>query len=76
MFKNLTVFSYERTIKEAIGFYLAYLFFSMILGIITAGTLGIFINSSNSFNFGLKVGNFVAVIFSSAISFLIVKEKN
>ena len=34
MFNNLTDFSYKRNLKEAIGFYLAYLFLAIILAII------------------------------------------
>ncbi len=75
MFKNLTSFGYQRSITEAVGFYLAYLLLLMIaaggLAIMLAAAMG----QSDNFNFGLIVGNILAIIASSGISFMILKEK-
>ena len=74
MFKNLTSFGYQRSTKEAIGFYLAYLVLVMIVGAVLGGTLGVAMQN-DTFDFGLRVGNVIAVIVSSGVSFLILKEK-
>lgn len=71
MFKNLTDFSYKRNLKEAIGFYLAYLLLGVILGGI-AGALFV----SQGFNQGVRVGTIVSIILSLVISGLLLKEKN
>ena len=47
----------------------------MITGGLVAGTLGMIIQN-NTYDFGLRVGNIIAVITSSGVSFLILKEKN
>jgi len=74
MFKNLTRFGYQRSTKEVFGFYLAYLVLIIIVGAVLAGTLGVAMQN-NTFDFGLRVGNVMAVIVSSGVSFLILKEK-
>jgi len=75
MFKNLTSFGYQRSTKEAIGFYMAYIVLILIVGAVSAGTLGVAMQQNDSIDFGLRVGRVVAVIVSSGISFLILKEK-
>lgn len=74
MFKNLTDFGYKRNIKEAVGFYMAYLVLVMLVGGILGGILGV-VMQNNTFGFGLKVGNVIGVITSLGVSFLILKEK-
>jgi len=75
MFKHLTNFSYKRNAKEAIGFYIAYLVLIMIVGALLASALGIVMDTSDSFTFGLKVGNVTAIIITTVVAFLILKEK-
>jgi len=79
MFKHLANFSYKRNKKEAIGFYIAYLVLTMLVGVLLAGTLGIFFergaSAANGFNFGFEIGSITAVIVSVGVSFLILKEK-
>jgi hypothetical protein len=74
MFKNLTNFSYKRTVKEALGFYLAYLFLIMILGGLVGGFLGM-IEKDGGFDLGVRIGTTFAVIFSVSLSFLILGKK-
>jgi hypothetical protein len=74
MFNNLTDFGYQRSTKEAIGFYIAYLFLIIILGLILAFGLGS-IMQKDAYNFGLIIGNVVAIVVSLGVSFLILKEK-
>ena len=74
MFKNLTSLGYQRSTKEAFGFYLAYLVLIMIVGAMLAGTLGVAMQN-NTFDFGLRVGSVIAAIASTGVSFFILKEK-
>ena len=74
MFKNLTNFGYQRDMKEALGFYIAYLILLMLVSGVSAGILGL-AAGHGSFSFGLQVGAVVAVIISLAISFWVLKEK-
>ena len=41
MFKNLTEFSFKRTWKEALGFYLAYFFLGMMIAFFVGALMGI-----------------------------------
>ena len=74
IFKNLTDFGYQRSTKEAIGFYIAYLFLIIIFGALIGFGLGS-IMQNDTYGFGLRVGNIIAVVVSLGISFLILKEK-
>jgi hypothetical protein len=75
MFKELTNFGYQRSAKEAFGFYIAYLssimFFCGILGTIVEIT----VKNSIAYLIGLKIGIIIAVIVSIGLSFFILKEK-
>ncbi|HPW89969.1 MAG TPA: hypothetical protein PLJ40_00930 [Paludibacteraceae bacterium] len=75
MFKKLTDFGYQRTTKEAIGFYLAYLLMVMVVAGVLAAILGVIVQSNDTFNLGVKIGTTVAIIASLGISFWILKEK-
>lgn len=75
MFKNLTNFAYKRDIKEAIGFYLAYLFLIILLATLFGGLMGL-LADLDSFKFGMSVGNIVAIVMAIGISILILKKKN
>jgi hypothetical protein len=74
MFKHLTELSYTRSIKEAIGFYLAYLLLIIIAGAI-AGFLFGGINSVNSFYAGIDIGTIISVIASLILTYLIFMAK-
>jgi hypothetical protein len=77
IFNNLTEFGYQRSTKEAIGFYIAYFFLLIIIGALLALVLGSTIqNATYAYGYGLIIGNIVAIIASLVISFLILKEKN
>lgn len=75
MFKNLTDFAYKRKVKEAIGFYLAYLFLIILLSGLFGGLMGLLTGQDN-FEFGMRVGNIVAIVVVLGISVLILKKKN
>jgi hypothetical protein len=80
MFKNLFDFMYQRTVKEAIGFYIAYLLLILISGVILGGTLSGFFVTEDTFeagyDFGLKLGIIFAVLACLYVSIsLVVKKK-
>ena len=61
MFTNLMNFGYQRTTKQALGFYLAYFIVVILLGALSRGLAGI-IAGDHSFDMGVKVGTFTASI--------------
>ena len=78
MFKDLLLFEKERTPKEALGFYLAYLLLAALLG----GLLSYLVvphDPSMTFEEGLQagfvVGQYWAVISCLALSFMILYKK-
>ena len=75
MFSNLTDFSVKRTIKQAIGFYIAYLILIALSGGLIGSFIGLITRNGN-FDTGLTMGTYAAVIFSVVISFAIVYKKN
>jgi len=74
MFKNLTDFSYKRSGKEALGFYVGYLILIVVVGAIFGGILGLALGEE-SFEIGLRVGNIIAILASLVLSFLILSKK-
>lgn len=75
MFKNLINFSYKRSKKEAIGFYLAYLLL-VIVSSMLFNSMTVLIVNNNSFEFGLRLGTITAIVASVLISCLILYKKN
>lgn len=79
MFKNLTNMQQVRTPREALGFYIAYLFLIILVGMLASLVIASFLmtdGESARFETGLNVGALVATIFSVGLTFLILKEKN
>ncbi|MEK7542163.1 MAG: hypothetical protein AAB524_00505 [Patescibacteria group bacterium] len=77
MFRHLTDFGYKRILKEAIGFYIAYLLISILFAALLGGILGVIIGEEKAaFETALKIGNIVAVVAVLILSFLILKAKN
>lgn len=74
MFKNLTDYGYQRNAKEAIGFYLAYLFLIIFSCGMLGGLIGM-ITQSGDFSLGVRVGTIMAIMAAVVLSFLILKEK-
>ena len=72
MFKNLANFKRKRTVKEAVGFYLAFLLIGILLGVL-AGSIGGILTGGNSLSF--QLGNIGAIIFCLTLSFLILQKK-
>lgn len=83
MFKKLTDFSYQRTWKEALIFYIVWLLIIVIssglisgIGIGVLSIVGLKFLPEESFQLGAKIGNLVAVVGCLFISFIILKKKN
>lgn len=74
MFSNLTDLSYTRNFKQAVGFYIAYLILIVIAAALLGGLFGV-VAGNNSFDAGVNVGTYLAVIFSVTISFAILYKK-
>lgn len=78
MFKNLFKLDYKRTKLEALGFYLAYFLFGIILAGMLSGISLILCNVKtyeNSISIGRQAGQIVAIIYTFLFAFLIVKAK-
>jgi len=78
MFKKLTDFSYTRSGKEALGFYLAYFVFAILASMVVSGIFSILvpIRFGEAYYTGVRVGTFVSVLSSLTIAYLIVVKKN
>lgn len=74
MFKKLTDFSYKRTKVQALGFYIAYFVLTVIVSGLVGGILGLVIPNP-SFESGVRIGTFIAIIFSVGLSFFVLKKK-
>ncbi len=74
MFRRLTDFGHQRTLVEAIGFYLVY----FILGIIVAAMLGALagpLTGTAGFEGGMLIGTVFAVVACPVLSFAILAKK-
>ncbi|TGL31350.1 hypothetical protein EHQ52_15545 [Leptospira koniambonensis] len=83
MFKKISDFAYQRSWKEAIVFYIVWLLIviissGLISGIVTglAKLVGFEFLPEDSFQAGVKIGNFIAVVSCLFLSFIILKKKN
>jgi hypothetical protein len=78
MFSNLGDFGAERSVAQAIGFYLVYLVIIFVvvelLGI--ASGLMFSLSGSTVYSFGIGLGAIFSGIFSALIAFLILKKKD
>lgn len=75
MFRNLTDFSYKRSLKEAIGFYLGYLLLIVLASMILGGVSGLVLGDRST-EVGFRIGNLVAVITVLTLSFVILSKKD
>lgn len=76
MFKNLTDFAYTRNRKEALGFYLAYFFLSLLIGA-AVGALSATDTTTfeESVEAGLTSGIYVATIYCLIVTCLVLIRK-
>ncbi|KXB07826.1 hypothetical protein AKJ56_02260 [candidate division MSBL1 archaeon SCGC-AAA382N08] len=81
MFQKSLDFGYQRDLKEAIGFYITYLFFTILLEGPIAGMIRTFIGDEGvvllTTLLAIVVGGLIAgVVTSLTLSFLVLKSKN
>lgn len=72
MFDNLFDFKAERSKAQALGFYIAYLLFLLLIGALLGGVVGA---SGGDFQDGLKTGQIAVIILCPLLSFLIIAKK-
>lgn len=76
MFNKLIDFSYERSLIEALGFYISYLILGLILVLVIGGAIGLSIGLKNTNDeWGYFMGRIIVIIFVLALSFLILYKK-
>lgn len=77
MFNKLNDFSYQRSTKEAIGFYLAYLLLIVLVSIGLSIPASIIFagNEMEAYRVGSMVGIITAISISMGTSILIIREK-
>ncbi len=66
--------AHKRSLKEAVGFYLAYLVLIALAAMLLGGVSG-FIFPNASYQAGFNMGNFLAVIAVLVLSFTILTKK-
>lgn len=74
MFENLVDLSFQRTGKQAFGFYLAYLFLFALISGICGGLFGA-ITGHSDFATGVRVGQITAIILCLSLAIVIVIQK-
>jgi len=74
MFKKLSDFRFERTWKQSIGFYIAYMFLGIIFGGLAGGLYGL-ITGDNSFEGGVHTGQIVAILYCLGLAVIMTKSK-
>ena len=74
MFRRLTDFGHQRTVVEAIGFYLTYLILGILLGAVLGAVAG-FVTGNVGFEGGLAIGATVAIGICPVLGFIILAAK-
>lgn len=76
MFQKLTDFGFQRTPKQALGFYIAWFVILVLFGAIVGGVVGMLSGDSQEvFQQGLKVGTSLSVICCLVLATLVVRAK-
>lgn len=75
MLKKLFNYSLERKPLEALVFYIFYFILIVIFGAIVAYVLGLATGQQNDFNFGVKVGSYLAILNSILLTLAVLKSK-
>ena len=75
MFIKLTDLSFKRDLKQAIGFYIAYLLLLIILSAVLGGVYAL-ATGQDSLEAGVTFGTTIAIVSSLVLSFAIIFKKN
>jgi len=74
MFKNLTNYGFERTGKQAVGFYIAYFFLAIFFGFLT-GALYALITGDETFEGGMRAGQIMAIFYCLGLAIIVAHFK-
>jgi uncharacterized membrane protein YeaQ/YmgE (transglycosylase-associated protein family) len=61
MFGEIMNFNYQRSAKQAFGWYLMYVLVGLVLGAVSGYLAGLFVKADEGFNIGRLAGQFSAV---------------
>lgn len=75
MIADVWSYSYKRTFKEAIIFYIAHFVIVVMAAGLLAGIIGLVAGRSGDFRFGVRVGSIITIMASLTISFTIAYKK-
>ena len=70
----MTDFSFKRSRKQALGFYLGYLVLIVLVGAVVGAVFGL-ISGNGNLELGLRVGNIMAILLALGLSFAILSKK-
>lgn len=74
MFSHLTAYGYQRSGKQAIGFYIAYLLFGLLLGMVAGGTAAVL--SGDPTQYGMMAGAVIGVVYCFFLAATILAKRN
>ncbi len=75
MFKKLTDYSYVRSTKEAVGFYIAYFFVAVLTGALAGVVSTIIFPSQDIMTLGVRVGSVIAILIVVLLAIAMLSKK-
>ena len=72
MFGEIMNFNYQRSAKQAFGWYLMYLLVGLVIGAVSGYLVGLFVTADEGFNVGRLAGQFSAVPFNILLGTLLI----
>lgn len=75
LFSRLTDFGYQRSKKEAFGFYIVYLLLTMIAGGVISGTAAALLDFTDVYQASVRIGTGTALVVCVGLSFAVLKQK-
>ncbi len=70
----MTDFSFKRSRKQALGFYLGYLVLIVLVGAVVGALFGL-ISGGGNLDLVLRIGNIMAILLALGLSFAILSKK-
>ncbi len=72
MFGEIMNFNYQRSAKQAFGWYLMYVLVGIVIGAVSGYLVGLFVKADEGFNIGRLAGQFSAVPFNILLGTLLI----
>jgi hypothetical protein len=72
MFAEIMNFNYQRSAKQAFGWYLMYLLVGLVIGAVSGYLVGLFVKADEGFDVGRLAGQFSAVPFNILLGTLLI----